>query len=104
MTSKDSPHLICILEEQIELTLDDLCHACSVHAQIIIELVDEGVLEAVGLSPGDWRFDGRNIRRARIALRLQRDLGVNLAGAALALQLMDEIETLRSRLHAMGGE
>ena len=104
MTSKDSPQLICILEEQIELTLDDLCHACSVHAQIIIELVDEGVLEAVGLSPGDWRFDGRNIRRARIALRLQRDLGVNLAGAALALQLMDEIETLRSRLHAMGGE
>jgi len=104
MTSKDSPQPICILEEQIELTLDDLCHACSVHAQIIIELVDEGVLEAVGLSPGDWRFDGRNIRRARIALRLQRDLGVNLAGAALALQLMDEIETLRSRLHAMGGE
>lgn len=106
MTSNNSlqQQAICILEEQLELTLDDLCRACSVHTEIIVELVDEGVLEAAGLSPSDWRFDGRNIRRARVALRLQRDLGVNLAGAALALQLMEEIEALRSRLHAIGGK
>jgi len=33
-----------------------------------------------------------------VALRLQQDLGVNLAGAALALQLLEEAETLRARL------
>ncbi len=106
MTSNDSLQhaAICILEEQSELTLADLCRACSVHTEIIIELIDEGVLEAAGTSPDDWRFDGHNIRRARVALRLQRDLGVNLAGAALALQLMEEIEALRSRLRAMGGD
>ena len=103
MTNSASQHLaICILEEQSELTLADLCRACSAHTEIIIELVEEGVLEAAGSSPDDWRFDGRNIRRARVALRLQQDLGVNLAGAALALQLMEEIEGLRSRLHAIG--
>jgi len=35
-----------------------------------------------------------------VASRLQRDLGVNLAGAALALQLLDEIETLRAHITA----
>ena len=45
-----------------------------------------------------WRFTGLHLRHARVAIRLQRDLGVNAAGAALALQLMDELDTVRARL------
>jgi len=37
-----------------------------------------------------------------VALRLQRDLGLNLAGAALALELLDEVEALRAQLRVMG--
>ena len=43
-------------------------------------------------------------RRARTAIRLQRDLDINLAGAALVLELLDEIDTLRSRLHVLDRE
>jgi chaperone modulatory protein CbpM len=39
--------------------------------------------------------------RVRSALRLQRDLGVNLAGIALALDLMEELESLRAELKKM---
>ena len=39
-----------------------------------------------------------------MASRLQRDLGLNLAGAALALELLEEIDALRARLQALGGE
>ncbi len=39
--------------------------------------------------------------RVRSALRLHRDLGVNLAGIALALDLMEELENLRSQLKIM---
>ena len=95
--------LVCILEEQVELTLEDICRACSAQAEIIVEMIDEGILEASGSVSQGWRFHGDNIRRARIALRLRRDLGINLEGAALVLQLMEENATLRSRLHAMGG-
>ena len=38
--------------------------------------------------------------RARLALRLERDLELNLAGVALALELMDELEYLRRELKA----
>lgn len=93
-----------ILDEQTELTLAELSRACAAQAEVIIELVDEGVLEPIGHEPQRWRFTGVHLRRARVAVRLQRDLGLNLAGAALALQLLDEVEALRERLRALGGE
>jgi chaperone modulatory protein CbpM len=92
---------ICILEEQTQLTLDDLCHACAVRAEQIIELVDLGVLEPLGREP--WQFGGASLQRARIVLRLHHDLDIDLAGAALALELMDEIDALRARLRVLGG-
>lgn len=95
---------ICILEEQTQLTLADLCRACAVHAERIIELVDVGVLEPRGREPSRWIFGGASLHRARAALRLQHDLEIDLAGAALALELLDEIASLRARLRAMGGE
>lgn len=95
---------ICLLEEQTQLTLADLCHACVVREEQIIELVDAGVLEPQGREPAHWHFGGASLHRARTALRLQRDLDIDLAGAALALELLDEIESLRTRLRAMGGE
>jgi len=95
---------VIILEEQTELTLADVCRACAVRAEFIVELVDEGVLAPQGREPHRWRFSGVHLRRATVALRLQRDLGINLAGAALALQLLDEVEALRARLRVIGGE
>lgn len=106
MTSEQKlPQVVgVVLDEQAQLTLTELTRACSVHAELIIELVEEGVLAPIGREPRSWRFTGAHMRRARVAVRLQRDLGVNLAGAALALQLLDEVEALRSRLRAMGGD
>jgi len=91
-----------IHEEQIGLTLSDLCQHCQVQRTLIVEWVEEGVLDPQGRAPEEWRFTGVHVQRARVAVRLQRDLGVNHAGAALALQLLDEIESLRARLQAHG--
>lgn len=90
-----------ILEEQTELTLADICRACAVQAEYIIELIDEGVLVPVGNEPDGWRFSGVHIQRTTVALRLQHDLGVNPAGVALALQLLDEVDELRARIRSL---
>ena len=86
-----------ILEEAIEFTLTDLCQACSVRSETIIELVEEGVVEPIGSASEPWRVSGRNLRHARIAIRLQQDLNVNPAGAAVIVELLDEIQRLRNR-------
>lgn len=91
-----------IIDEQNALTLSELSRACSVQTGYIIELVDEGLLTPQTTEehePQRWRFSGTQMRRARVALRLQQDLGINLAGAALALQLLEEVEILRVRLN-----
>lgn len=88
-----------LLDERTELSLVDLSHACSSSVEWIVELVDEGVLDPTGHEQAQWRFSGPNLLRARTALRLQRDLEINLAGVALALDLIEEIEAMRERLH-----
>jgi chaperone modulatory protein CbpM len=101
-----------VLDEEHLLTLTEISQACAVQTGYIIELVDEGLLTPESGSETDlqepaphfWRFTGEQMRRARMASRLQGDLGINLAGVALALQLLDEIAELRERLDALGGD
>ncbi|MEM6462241.1 MAG: chaperone modulator CbpM [Pseudomonadota bacterium] len=76
------------------VSLAELCRSCGVRAEWVVELVEEGILEAEGASPSRWRFSAVSIRRARTAWRLQNDLGVNKAGIAIALNLIDERESL----------
>ena len=96
MTSKTLIGIL--LDEQVELSLHDLCHACSTSTEWVVELVDEGVLEPIGHEQAHWRFSGPSLLRARAAIRMQQDLQINLAGVALALDLMEEIEAMRERL------
>ena len=91
-----------VIDEQTRISLVELCRACSRHAEWVIELVDEGVLEPSGPSPERSYFSAVALRRAQVAARLQRDLGINLAGVALALDLLDEIDILRAQLRRPG--
>lgn len=98
-----------IVEEEIHLTLIELCQACRAPETQISEWVLEGVLEPVGpqalttMQMQDWRFTGKALQRARLASRLAHDLDVNAAGVALALDLMDQIASLRSQLQRVAG-
>ena len=80
------------------ITLSQLCRSCGVHAEWIIELVEEGILEPKGLEVSNWKFSQCTIGRVRKAWRLQSELGVNLAGIGLVLNLMEERERLQIRL------
>jgi chaperone modulatory protein CbpM len=86
-----------IFDDSVQVTLQELSRMCAVDERHIVEFVEEGVLTAVSSAP-QWHFSGGAVRRARLAVRLQRDLEINLAGVALALDLMEELELLRREL------
>lgn len=94
-------HDIEVLDESLALSLAELCRSCSVRAETVIALVEEGLLEPRGSTPAQWTFSGPALRRLQIALRLQQDLHINPPGAALAVELLDEIERLRERLRVL---
>ena len=87
-----------ILEEEVVLSLGELCRASRLPAERVIELAEEGVIEPIGRVPENWRFRGVSLRRIRCAQRLEEDLGVNTAGVALVLDLLEELERIRARL------
>src|SRR3970282_1861980 len=90
-----------LLDERTELSLSDVCRSCSVHVEWIVSLVEEGVLDPQGVDPESWRFSAVQLRNVQRISRLQRDLGTNLAGGALAIERIEEIEALRERLAAL---
>lgn len=96
--SNRSPVRGQVIEEEATFSLDQLCTVCAVSEDEVVSLVEEGVLDPSGREPLRWRFEAVSIRRVRRAHRLRRDLGVNLAGVALALELIEELEALRARL------
>jgi len=87
-----------VLDEEGGFTLEKLCEMCRQRAEAIITMVEEGVLDPEeGEDPATWRFPGTSVNHVRIVVRLQRDLGVNLSGAAVALDLLERLARARGR-------
>ncbi len=74
---------------------------CRIPPARLGELIDSGFLEPTGEEPAAWRFRRRDVARVRIAERLERDLGVNPAGAAVILDLLIERDRLAARLRVL---
>lgn len=83
-----------VLEDYDLITIDDLCRSCTVELETVTLLVKEGILDPVGEDVTHWQFSVTSLKRVKTVIHLQRDLGVNLAGAALALELLDRIAKL----------
>ena len=88
-----------ILDEDLECSLYDLCKMCNIPAELVHEMIDEGLIRPRGREPLQWRFTAIEIRRVQTTLRLQRDLRINLPGCALVLDLLEELEELRRYRH-----
>jgi chaperone modulatory protein CbpM len=87
-----------MLDETAWLEVSEFCAHLQVERDWVAELVEAGVLEPQGASPDAWSFPVSALSRARTVVRLVQDLGVNLAGAALILELLEERRMLERRL------
>lgn len=103
---RDEPPIEAELLEALEpVDLSELCRVCDIEAEYVIDLVEVGVIEPhAGRRPNEWRFPPHSLIRLQRAVRLRRDLSVEPAGAALALDLIDEVAELRRRLRRLEGD
>jgi chaperone modulatory protein CbpM len=99
MTDKDQNTTNAeLIDEQTTFTLAELCRHCAVEAEYIEAMIEHGILEPVSAQRPHYTFAAASLRRTRVTVRLQRDLGVNLPGAALALDLLERIAELDAQL------
>ena len=81
--------------ESEQLTLHGLAACTGVHPALIEYFVDYGLLEPSVRTSTQLLFDAACIARLRTIERLRRDLGANLAGIAVILDLLERLTTLQ---------
>jgi DNA-binding transcriptional MerR regulator len=83
------------------LTIEEVSHATGLHPRLIASFVEFGLVEPA--EPAEppradlesARFSAEAVDRLRRIVRLRHDLGVNLAGVAVILEMRDRMEELQ---------
>ncbi len=88
-----------VVEEHVSFTLSALCQASGAQQDLVHGLVGEGLLQPTGQGPDEWMFSGDALAQTRRALRLARDFELNVAAIGLVIDLLAEIDRLRSGMH-----
>lgn len=83
------------------LSFEQLAEAAGLSAVALGRLVHLGLIEPD--VPGTREFTGNTAARLRRMLRLHRDLGVNLTGAAIIVDLLERVERLEAKLVGHAG-
>lgn len=105
MTLKTRPNPIEIMNGHTIFTLHEICERCGVRDEFIIELVEYGVIAPLEDSTAkQWVFDAAALARLNRALRLHRDLEINLPGLAIALDLLDEVQRLHHQVELLDAQ
>ena len=90
------------LRAEVQLSLRELAVATGISAPRLARLVRLGLLEPEPDALG--HFSAATAARLRRMLRLRADLGVNLAGAAIIVDLMECLDRLDAELTRRRGE
>ena len=86
-----------LADDSTPYVMREIYEMCAVRAEFVVEMIDAGIVAPSGSAPSSWRFGIQAIIRLRKAQRLQRDLDLNLAGIALALDLLEDLDEARRR-------
>ncbi len=87
-----------LLQEQSDLTLDDICERCGLSIDTVTTYVHEGLVDVSGSEATGWKFTQTHMVHIQKARRLEQDLRLNPAGSVLVLELLAQIDTLKARL------
>ncbi|ADE16200.1 MerR family transcriptional regulator [Nitrosococcus halophilus Nc 4] len=90
-----------VVIDEDHFTLTELTEICGITPETVFEMVELGLLNPQGSRPEQWLFPGVAARRVRQVLRLSEDLEVNMAGAILAVELLEERERLQAQVREL---
>lgn len=77
------------------LTLDDLASCAGMHPALVERFVECGLIQPIEWEGGRLLFDVSTIPRLSTIRRLRESLGINLAGLAVTLDLLDRLQALQ---------
>ncbi|MGH8217234.1 MAG: chaperone modulator CbpM [Steroidobacteraceae bacterium] len=90
-----------LLGENDWVQVETLLGLCDLTLDALVELADLGVVYPRGRAPSEWQLPASALPRLRTMSRLVHDLGVNLSGAALAVELIESRRQLERRVREL---
>lgn len=79
----------------------EICRVCRIELEAVIELAELGLVQLRGGSEQEWQLPAAALPRLAMAGRLMRDLGVNVSGAVLAVELLEAQRELERRIRRL---
>lgn len=101
MTDAVEMHEAKLVGEADWLAASEICRLCRLELGVVIELAELGVISPRGYAPEQWQLPATALPRLAVAGRLMRDLGINVSGAALALELLEAQRDLERQIRRL---
>ena len=86
-----------MLNDNVFYTTKAVCNSYKLNQSTVGEMVSWGIAKPSGNKPEKWLFSHKDFERIGRASRFNKELEINIPGAALALQLLEDIQNLRSK-------
>jgi chaperone modulatory protein CbpM len=96
--NKDSLLIGVLIEETTTISFVEVCRKYNIPKELLSEMVEQGLFPNQPNEPEKITLSQKELRRIESAFRLHRDLGINLPGVALALELLEEMEKMHQEL------
>jgi DNA-binding transcriptional MerR regulator len=77
------------------MPLEDAARRLGLHPDIVQRFLEFGLLEPAEVTGAEIMLDPVALRRIGVIQRLRYDLGINLAGIGVILDLLDRIDALQ---------
>lgn len=90
-----------LVDETTTITYVELCRKYPLPEAWLLELFEQGLIEHDAKKIEQVVFDPRTIQKILSAHRLKTDLGVNVPGAVMILELLDKIDAMRQELEIL---
>ncbi|WP_058534706.1 chaperone modulator CbpM [Legionella saoudiensis] len=87
-----------IIEEGKTYTYTEVCLKYNIPKQLLSEMMEHGLFSNTSTELEQLRLNQKELHKIESAFRLHRDLGINLPGVVLAIELLEKIEKLNEEL------
>lgn len=87
-----------LMDENTTISFVEVCQKCNISEDMLLDMIEHGLFPSSPTRYKTTYVDQRTFNRIQSACRLQQDLGINLPGVVLVMELLDELEQAREEL------